>query len=463
VDDTGSRSTRLRALPQVQRLLEHSRAHVLITTYSREEVVAALRGALDAVREGLLSDETATTPDEDGLLAQAEARLAQAAKPVLRRVINATGVVLHTNLGRAPMPAAALEAVVQAGRGYSNLEFDLATGQRGSRTQGVEPLIRELTGAEAGLAVNNAAAAVLLALSALAGGGEVIVSRGELVEIGGGFRIPDVIRQGGARLVEVGTTNRTRLADYAAAITPETRVLLKVHQSNYRVVGFTAEASLEELSGLARARGLMLMHDLGGGALIDLRGLGRPYEPTVRDSLDAGADLVAFSGDKLMGGPQAGLLAGGRAALDPLRRHPLLRAVRLDKMALAALEATLKLYRDPARAAASIPVLSMLAQTPDQLQARAERLAAALAGRVVARVEPSTAYAGGGALPGEAMQSFSVRLEGPKPEPLAARLRAGVPAVVGRIADGALMLDMLTVGDEELDALIEALIAALVE
>ncbi len=463
MDDTGSRSTRLRALPQVQRLLEHSRAHVLITTYSREEVVAALRGALDAVREGLLSDETATTPDEDGLLAQAEARLARAAKPVLRRVINATGVVLHTNLGRAPMPAAALEAVVQAGRGYSNLEFDLATGQRGSRTQGVEPLIRELTGAEAGLAVNNAAAAVLLALSALAGGGEVIVSRGELVEIGGGFRIPDVIRQGGARLVEVGTTNRTRLADYAAAITPETRVLLKVHQSNYRVVGFTAEASLEELSGLARARGLMLMHDLGGGALTDLRGLGRPYEPTVRDSLDAGADLVAFSGDKLMGGPQAGLLAGRRAALDPLRRHPLLRAVRLDKMALAALEATLKLYRDPARAAASIPVLAMLAQTPDQLQARAERLAAALAGEVEARVEPSTAYAGGGALPGEAMQSVSVRLEGPKPEPLAARLRASVPAVVGRIADGALTLDMLTVADEELDILAEALIAALVE
>jgi L-seryl-tRNA(Ser) seleniumtransferase len=368
----------LRALPQVQRLLEHPRAHALAELHSRDETVAALRQALDQARQALLSGVLHVAPDEDALLDRAETALAQAAQPVLRRVINATGIVLHTNLGRAPMPAAALEAVMQIGQGYSNLEFDLAKGQRGSRTQGVEPLLRELTGAEAGLAVNNAAAAVLLALSALAGGGEVIVSRGELVEIGGGFRIPDVIRQGGAKLVEVGTTNRTRLADYAAAITSETCVLLKVHQSNYRVVGFTAETSLQELSGLARERGLILMHDLGGGALADLRRLGRPYEPTVRESLEAGADLVAFSGDKLMGGPQAGLLAGRRAAIDPLRKHPLLRAVRLDKMTLAALEATLRLYRDPARAVVGVPALAMLAQGLDQLRARAERLAAVL-------------------------------------------------------------------------------------
>ena len=274
---------------------------------------------------------------------------------MLRRVINATGVVLHTNLGRAPLPAAALQAAVEAAQGYSNLEFDLERGMRGSRTAGVEPLLCELTGAQAGLAVNNAAAAVLLALSALAGGGEVIVSRGELVEIGGGFRIPDVIAQGGAKLVEVGTTNRTRVADYASAVTPRTRVLLKVHQSNYRVVGFTAEASLAELAGLARARDLTLVHDLGGGAMTDLAALGRPHEPTVRESLQAGSDLVAFSGDKLMGGPQAGLLVGRTRALAPLRSHPLLRAVRLDKMALAALEATLRLYRDPAQAAAEVP------------------------------------------------------------------------------------------------------------
>ncbi|MGC1304543.1 MAG: L-seryl-tRNA(Sec) selenium transferase, partial [Caulobacteraceae bacterium] len=345
MDDIGSRSNGLRALPQVQRLLEHPRAEALIAAHSREEVVEALRRGLDQAREALLAGVLLDAPGEAALLAQAETDLARAARPILRRVINATGIVLHTNLGRAPLPAAALQAVMQVGQGYSNLEFDLETGARGSRTQGVEPLIRELTGAEAGLAVNNAAAAVLLALSALAGGGEVIVSRGELVEIGGGFRIPDVIRQGGARLVEVGTTNRTRLSDYAAAITPDTRVLLKVHQSNYRVVGFTAEASLAELAGLARERGLTLMHDLGGGALTDLRRLGRPYEPTVRESLEAGADLVAFSGDKLMGGPQAGLLAGRKSAMDPLRRHPLLRAVRLDKMVLGALEATLRLYR----------------------------------------------------------------------------------------------------------------------
>jgi L-seryl-tRNA(Ser) seleniumtransferase len=453
----------LRALPQVQRLLEHPRAHALAELHSRDETVAALRQALDQARQALLSGVLHVAPDEDALLDRAETALAQAAQPVLRRVINATGIVLHTNLGRAPMPAAALEAVMQIGQGYSNLEFDLAKGQRGSRTQGVEPLLRELTGAEAGLAVNNAAAAVLLALSALAGGGEVIVSRGELVEIGGGFRIPDVIRQGGAKLVEVGTTNRTRLADYAAAITSETCVLLKVHQSNYRVVGFTAETSLQELSGLARERGLILMHDLGGGALADLRRLGRPYEPTVRESLEAGADLVAFSGDKLMGGPQAGLLAGRRAAIDPLRKHPLLRAVRLDKMTLAALEATLRLYRDPARAVVGVPALAMLAQGLDQLRARAERLAAVLPVKAGARIEASTAFTGGGALPGEAMQSWSVRLEGPEPEALSVRLRAARPAVVGRIVDGALILDMLTVRDDELDALAEGLNAALAE
>ncbi len=459
MDDIGARSTELRALPQVQRLLEHPRAHALGELHSREQVVAALRRALDQAREALRSGVLLAAPNEAELLDQVEAALAAAAKPVLVPVINATGVVLHTNLGRAPMPAAALEAVMQVGQGYSNLEFDLAGGVRGSRTQGIEPLLRELMGAEAGLAVNNAAAAVLLALSALAGGGEVIVSRGELVEIGGGFRIPDVIRQGGAKLVEVGTTNRTRLADYANAITPETRVLLKVHQSNYRVVGFTAEASLSELSGLARERGLVLMHDLGGGAMTDLRRLDRPYEPTARDSLEAGADLVAFSGDKLMGGPQAGLLAGRKAAIDPLRKHPLLRAVRLDKMTLAALEATLRLYRDPAKAATGVPALAMLAQSSDTLRARAERLAAALGGG--ARVEASTAYTGGGTLPGEAMASWAVRVAGPEPEALSARLRAQTPAVVGRIDDGALVLDMLTVRDGELDALIAALTAAL--
>ena len=461
MDDPGARSARLRALPQVQRLLEL--APDLVQSSSQAQAVAALREALAAARETLLADPLAPPPEADALVAAARTQLAAQDRPVLRRVINATGVVLHTNLGRAPLPAAALQAAVEAAQGYSNLEFDLERGVRGSRTAGVEPLLCELTGAQAGLAVNNAAAAVLLALSALAGGGEVIVSRGELVEIGGGFRIPDVIAQGGAKLVEVGTTNRTRVADYASAVTPRTRVLLKVHQSNYRVVGFTAEASLAELAGLARARDLTLVHDLGGGAMTDLAALGRPHEPTVRESLQAGSDLVAFSGDKLMGGPQAGLLVGRTRALAPLRSHPLLRAVRLDKMALAALEATLRLYRDPAQAAAEVPVLAMLAQSAEVVRARAQRLAALLAGRpwVRARVQAATACTGGGTLPGEAMASFCVRLEGPAPEPLAARLRAGRPAVVGRIAEGAVVLDLLTVRDDEIAPLAQALTAAL--
>jgi L-seryl-tRNA(Ser) seleniumtransferase len=352
---------------------------------------------------------------------------------------------------------------------YCNLEFDLETGGRGARAQAVESLLFELTGAEAALVVNNAAAAVLLGLSALAGGGEVIVSRGELVEIGGGFRIPDVIRQGGAQLVEVGTTNKTRIEDYAAAVTPDTRVLLKVHQSNYRIIGFTEETQLEALAELARARDLILMHDLGGGALIDLQGLGRMHEPTVQDCLKAGADIVAFSGDKLMGGPQAGLLVGAERAIAPLRRHPLMRALRVDKMSLAALEATLRLYRDPEMAIRRIPALRMLAQTDAALHARAQRLAQLLDGTAEVKVEASQGYAGGGALPEQRLASWAVTLSVGKlahgelaPDALAAQLRAGRPGVVGRVGGGALILDMLTVADEDVIELAAAVRAALV-
>ena len=444
----------LRALPQLQRLLELPQAARLEQEMSRPALVAALRAALARARAELLDDPARPAPSADALLDRAAAMLAAEALPRLRRAINATGIVLHTNLGRAPLAEAALQAVEAVGRGYSNLEFDLAQGVRGSRTQGIEPLLAELTGAEAALAVNNAAAAVLLALSALAGGegAEVIVSRGELVEIGGGFRIPDVIRQGGARLVEVGTTNKTRIADYRDAITPRTRMLLKVHQSNYRIVGFTAEASMAELSVLARERGLVLMQDLGSGVLLDLRRFGRPYEPTVQDSLAAGADLVAFSGDKLMGGPQAGMLVGRASAIAPLRRHPLLRAVRLDKMSLAALEATLRLYRNPDAAAAQIPVLRMLGETEATLSARAARLCALLDGIVVAAIEPSTGYAGGGTLPDSVLPSraVSIRSDRVAAEPLAARLRLHHPAVVGRLSGGQVLVDMLTVSDDEI-------------
>ncbi len=455
----GARSN-LRGLPQLQRLLEAPAAASLLQIHARPVLLAALRRELEEARVALVADPGLAAPSAEALLGRAGDRLRADAEARawsgLRRTINATGVLLHTNLGRAPLPQAALEAVLEVGAGYSNLEFDLGAGRRGARTQGIEPLLAELTGAEAGLAVNNAAAAVLLALSALAGGGEVIVSRGELVEIGGGFRIPDVIRQGGARLVEVGTTNKTRLADYADAIGPQTRMLLKVHQSNYRIVGFTAEAAVPALAALARARGLVLMHDLGSGALLDLRRFGRPHEPTVRDALAAGANLVAFSGDKLLGGPQAGILVGSTAAVAPLRRHPLLRALRLDKMSLAALEATLRLYRDPDGAVAAIPLLRMLDQDEATLAARAERLVSLLDGCIETVIEPSEGYAGGGTLPGSVISSRAVALHG-EAEMLAARLRRYRPSVVGRISGGRLLLDMLTVADDEVPVLAEAI------
>ena len=441
----------LRRLPPVQRLLERPDTAALIEQFSRPAVVAALRTVLGQVRAELL--QGADVPGDQDLLHRARHTLVAASQPVLRRVINATGIILHTNLGRAPMAAEVAAAVAEVASGYCNLEYDLEQGARGTRNQGIEPLLRELTGAEAALAVNNCAAAMLLALSALAGGGEVVVSRGELVEIGGGFRIPDVIRQGGARLVEVGTTNKTRISDYRDAITPATRVLLKVHQSNFQIVGFTETVEVAALAELARGTGLLVVDDLGSGTLSDLRRLGRPAETTVAESLAAGADVVAFSGDKLLGGPQAGLLAGRSKALDPLRRHPLLRALRLDKMTLVALEATLRLHRD--RGAEAVPVLRMMAQTEATLRDRGERLAALLSAD--ARLLPTTGFAGGGSLPGEGIASVGVALHRPEPpDRLAALLRAHRPAVVGRIVDGCVLLDMLTVSDTELPELAEA-------
>jgi L-seryl-tRNA(Ser) seleniumtransferase len=443
----------LRALPQVQRLLELPAALALARRHPRAAVTAAVRAVVEQARLGVLAGETRRVPSAAALLAQAAAALDEARRPVLRRAINATGIVLHTNLGRAPLAEAAIDAMAEAASGYTNLEFDLDAGARGARTAGVEPLLRALTGAEAALAVNNNAAAVLLALSGLAGGGEVLVSRGELVEIGGGFRIPDVIRQGGARLVEVGTTNKTRAADYRAAIGPATRVLLKVHRSNFRLVGFTEEAGVAELAPIARAHGLLVVEDLGSGALAAGRGR------TVRDGIAAGADLVTFSGDKLLGGPQAGLLVGSRAAIDPLRRHPLLRALRLDKVTLAALEATLRLHRD---APDALPVARMLAQDEAVLQARAERLLRLLDGAVDALIERSEGFAGGGALPGEGVPSRAVVLAVPElpPDTLARLLRLHRPAVIGRIGGGHVMLDMLAVADAELDEIAAAVRAA---
>jgi L-seryl-tRNA(Ser) seleniumtransferase len=412
---------RLRALPSVDRL-----------------ATAVARAELAQRRAELLGG----AGDEVDLVERARGRL----RPSLRRVLNATGVVVHTNLGRAPLAAAAREAVVRVAEGYSNLELDLQTGERGSRQDHVEALVRELTGAEAALVVNNCAAATLLAAAALAGPGrEIVVSRGQLIEIGGGFRIPDVVAQAGARLVEVGTTNRTRLSDYAAALGEHTGAILRAHPSNFRTVGFVEEVEIEALCGL----GVAVIDDVGSGVLAgDLELLAG--EPPVRRSVAAGAALVCFSGDKLLGGPQAGLVAGSREAIAACRRHPLARATRIDKLSLAALEATLALYRDPELARRELPVLAMLDAPQAVLAGRAERLAAATGGEVVR----GSAKVGGGALPLLELEGPVVAIDpGPEgPDGLAAALRRGDPAVVGRIRDGRLLLDPRTLSDAEAEA-----------
>lgn len=462
----------LRALPPVQRLLESDAAAAMVAASSRQAVTDALRQVLDqsrtAIRDG------GGLPSPDAILLAAARQLRREALPSLRRTINATGILLHTNLGRAPLAEQAVDAVAEAARAYCNLEFDLEHGRRGERAAGLAELLRTVSGAEAGLCVNNCAAAVLLALSALAGApvpgapahatagappGEVIVSRGELVEIGGGFRIPDVIQQGGARLVEVGTTNRTRLSDYAHAIGPNTRMLLRVHQSNYRITGFTGAPAPSEIAALAHEHGLLMMNDLGSGSLHDLRPYRCPEEPTVREAVAAGADVVAFSGDKLLGGPQAGLLVGREASIARMRRHPLMRAVRPDKMCLAALEATLRLH---VQAPLELPVMRMLAQTEDVLQDRAERLCALLPDSVLWRVEPTDAQVGGGSLPGTRLPSRAVGLacEAMGADAFALTLRRSHPAVVGRIAADLVLLDMIAVADDELAEIADAVTRA---
>ena len=402
--------------------------------------------AVDAARAVIArARETVLGGGEPGDLQELlRAELAAARRPALRRVLNATGVIAHTNLGRAPLAEEALARVLETARGYSNLEYDLEAGSRGSRQAHVASILRRLTGAEAALVVNNNAAAVMLALAALAEGRDVIVSRGELIEIGDGFRIPDVLARSGARLVEVGTTNRTRAADYAAAIGPETALLLRVHQSNFRVVGFTEQPRLEELADVARRHGLPLVDDLGSGALVDVGD-----EPTARESLGGGADLVCFSGDKLLGGPQAGVVVGRAELVERLRRHPLQRALRADKLTLAALEGTLALYLG---AAERIPVLRMVREEPAAVHARAERLA----GLVGGEVEETAARVGAGALPLAELPSFACAVE----EELAAPLRFGEPPVVGVLRDGRLLLDCRTLTDAEIDEAAAAVASA---
>jgi L-seryl-tRNA(Ser) seleniumtransferase len=413
----------LRSLPSVDALAGRLGApHPL--------AVAAARAAIDEERARRMAGEAAGDVES-----RARAWLARAGQPSLRRVLNATGVIVHTNLGSAPLGAAAREAVAAVAEGYSTLELDLETGARGSRHAHVEGLLCELTGAEAAMAVNNGAAAVLLAAAALAGPGrEIVVSRGQLVEIGGGFRVPDVVAQAGARLVEVGTTNRTRLEDYRGALGAQTGAILRAHQSNFRQLGFVEHVEVEALCGL----GVPVIDDVGSGALTP-----RADEPEVRRSVAAGAALVCFSGDKLLGGPQAGCLVGRAAAVDAARRHPLARALRLDKLSLAALEGTLRAHRD----GGEIPVLAMLDADRATLGARAARLAEVIG--PAAAVLEATARVGGGALPLVDLPGPAVAVSVPDPDALAARLRAGEPPVIGRIEDGRLLLDPRTLTDDE--------------
>jgi L-seryl-tRNA(Ser) seleniumtransferase len=424
----------LRDLPSVDELARDER----LAGEPAALAVEAARTALERAREEIKAGH-----DPGDLGERALRELAAARAPSLRRVLNATGVIVHTNLGRAPLAEAALERALEAGRSYSNLEYDLAGGGRGSRQDHVAAILRRLTGAEGALVVNNNAAAVMLALAALAEGREVLVSRGELIEIGDGFRIPDVLARSGARLREVGTTNRTRAADYERALGPETAVLLRVHQSNFRVIGFTEQPSVAELAAVAQRHGLPLVDDLGSGALLSSSSLVLGDEPTARDALAEGADLVCFSGDKLLGGPQAGIVVGRAELVEKLRRHPLQRALRADKLTLAALEGTLGLYLDPERAAREVPVLRMLQEPADAVRARAERLGKATGGEV----EETVARVGGGALPLAEVPSFACAVE----EELAEPLRAGEPPVVGVLRDGRLLLDCRTLTDAEAD------------
>ncbi|MDW7711400.1 MAG: L-seryl-tRNA(Sec) selenium transferase [Deferrisomatales bacterium] len=446
---------RLRDIPAVERVLQEPalREAGRGGAVPREYLAASVREVLDRRRRGVLAGEPVPLDPESVAresLELARERLA----PRLVPVVNATGVVLHTNLGRAPLAAEAREAMGRAA-GYCNLEYDLAEGRRGHRHDLVAGLLRDLTGAEAALAVNNNAAAVLLALSALARGREVVVSRGELVEIGGSFRIPEVLVQGGCVLREVGTTNRTHLRDYERAIGPETALLLRVHTSNYRVLGFTSAVSTEELVALGRRHGLPVVEDLGSGSLVDLGLLGLEHEPTVPEVVAAGVEVVTFSGDKLLGGPQAGLLVGRQEALEACARHPLMRALRPDKVTLAALEATLALYRDPQEALRRVPALAQLAIDPRELRARAETLAAsiceALGGRAQVGVVEGTSEVGGGSLPLQALPTWLVRVArgGKGVSRLEGALRGHRPPVIARIQEDALLFDPRTLAPGE--------------
>ncbi|NLV23773.1 MAG: L-seryl-tRNA(Sec) selenium transferase [Deltaproteobacteria bacterium] len=451
----------LKKIPAVDRLLDEPSIMALLSRAPRDLVTGAVRDVLAEIREKTIhngrSPEEKLDPPNLALKAVrlAESRL----RPSLRRVVNATGTLIHTNLGRAPLSAAALRAIADIAVSYSNLEYDLQLGQRGKRHTHVEELLCRLTGAEAATVVNNNAGATLLALGALAAGKEAIVSRGELVEIGGSFRMPEVMATGGVVMREVGTTNKTHLRDYCQAIGPETALLLKVHTSNYRIVGFTEQVSSTDLVRLGRQKGIPVMEDLGSGMLLDLSCYGLPREPTVRETVEAGIDILTFSGDKLLGGPQAGIILGRREAVERIRHHPLARALRIDKLTLAGLEATLRHYLDREEALREIPILRMLAMAPEKTREKSERLLALVQKRgwdFQAEVIPESSRVGGGALPLTELPGFAVAVTplGMSTALLAQRLRAAAPPVIGRIQENRLLFNPRTLaeGEEELVA-----------
>ena len=469
-----ARQRYLRTLPAVDELLHHPQVQTLLKMHSRTLVVDSIRKVLSAKRSVILhggeekAAEAANLPREKWSSA-IEEQVTASLRPSLQPVINATGVVLHTNLGRAPLLEEALHNLVEIGGGYSNLELNLETGERGSRYEHVEDLLCRISGAESGLAVNNNAGAVLLALNSLAEGKEVIVSRGQLVEIGGSFRIPDVMKKSGARLVEVGTTNRTHLRDYEQAVAENTALLLKVHTSNYRILGFTAEVSLKELAELGRARGLPVMEDLGSGCFIDLAPYGIEHEPTVQETLQAGVDVVTFSGDKLLGGPQAGIILGKKRFIDLIKKNPLNRALRIDKLTLAGLESTLRVYLDPDRVVKALPALGMLTCPLEELEKRARRfqrrLARELSSGAEMTIREESSQVGGGALP---LQTLPTRVVAIRPLRISAasleeRLRRNRPPVIARVKEEEVLLDLRTVAEEEEKILLEAVCKAIKE
>jgi L-seryl-tRNA(Ser) seleniumtransferase len=458
----------LRSLSSVNDLIQAVyRSRALGGGMPRELVTEASRTVLDGVREAILAakDEMSLEDiktDTEELVSLVEKEVEERMKTSLRRVINATGIVIHTNLGRSLLSREAIESVINAASYYSNLEFDIRSGSRGSRQAHLRKLLCELSGAESALVVNNNAAAVLLTLAALARGKEVIVSRGQLVEIGGSFRLPEVMAESGTRLVEVGSTNKTYLDDYRRAISSETAMLLRAHTSNYRIVGFTSEVSVKELTALAKEYELILLDDLGSGAWVDLTDLGMPGEPTIRSSLEDGADLVCFSGDKLLGGPQAGIILGKEELIETMTAHPMSRALRIDKLSIAALEATLREYLNAEKAPEKIPTLAMLLSDPETLKKRARKLAKRLdseTASISAEVIAEVSRAGGGSLPLAEFPTWVVSLISSKlsDDALESALRGAEPPIIARIKGDRVLLDMRTVRDDEVDLIAEAL------